>query len=79
MSNFFTVSNEGKVRKYNGASLNTLSHHYGDSSPNQLRYLFHDLSGVLWLTSSKWCATVNRNLSSKITTLPLTSQLTLMK
>ncbi|WP_232771403.1 ligand-binding sensor domain-containing protein [Colwellia sp. 12G3] len=49
---FFTISNKGKVSKYNGSTLMAMSHHYGDSEPVRLRSAFHDASGVLWLVSS---------------------------
>ncbi|WP_232299952.1 ligand-binding sensor domain-containing protein [Colwellia sp. MT41] len=50
--NFFTVSNAGKISKYNGTSLLPLSHNYGNSTPVRLTSLFHDASGGLWLISS---------------------------
>ncbi|PKG85781.1 hypothetical protein CXF85_03085 [Colwellia sp. 75C3] len=59
--NFFTISNTGKVNKYNGTSLLTLPHHYGDSEPVRLRSTFHDASGVLWLVSSHGVEKLNEN------------------
>jgi len=59
--NFFTVSFEGKVSKYNGAKLTTLPHNYGKSKRVQLRSMFHDSSGVLWLVSSQGVERLNEN------------------
>jgi len=59
--NFFTVSFEGKVSKYNGAKLTALPHNYGKSKTVRLRNMFHDASGVLWLVSSQGVEQLNEN------------------
>lgn len=58
---FFAITNKGKVRKYSGATLSPLPHHYGDSEAVQLRTVFHDASGVLWLASSHRVEQLNEN------------------
>ncbi|HCM46121.1 MAG TPA: hypothetical protein DIS98_00925 [Colwellia sp.] len=58
---FFTISLKGNISKYDGSTLTTLPHYYGDSRQVRLRGTFHDASGVLWLTSSYGVEQINEN------------------
>ena len=58
---FFTVSNKGKVSKYDGSTLTLLPHHYGNSEPVRHSSAYHDASGVLWLASSNGVEQLNEN------------------
>lgn len=58
---FFTVSNKGKINKYNSNTLTTLPHHYVNVKPVHPTSLFHDSSGVLWLASSQGVQQLTEN------------------
>jgi hypothetical protein len=59
--NFFTVNYNGIVNKYNGLTLTTLPHNYGQGKSVRLRELFQDSSGVLWLVSSQGVEKLNES------------------
>lgn len=59
--NFFTISSQGKVSKYNSSTLTTLPHYYGDSKSVHSKGAFHDASGVLWLISSHGVEQLNES------------------
>ena len=58
---FFTVNNQGKVTKYSNSTLSEIPHHYDDSDPVRIRSIFHDASGVLWISSSSGIQQLNEN------------------
>lgn len=58
---FFTINKKNTITKYNGLTLSTISHHYGQSKTVRIRDMFHDDSGVLWLVSNQGVEQVNEN------------------
>ena len=58
---FFTVNKKNIITKYNGLTLSTIPHHYGQSKTVRIRDIFHDASGVLWLVSNQGVEQVNEN------------------
>jgi len=59
--NFFTVNYSGKVNKYDGLTLASLPHNYGQGKKTRVRELLQDSSGVLWLVSSQGVEQLNES------------------
>jgi ligand-binding sensor domain-containing protein len=59
--NFFTLSSKGYIGKYNANALNPLPHFYGSAQTIHARQIFHDNSGVLWLSSSQGIEQLSEN------------------
>ncbi|WP_147302236.1 ligand-binding sensor domain-containing protein [Thalassotalea euphylliae] len=51
-NNFFTISNEGEIKRYRAENLTELPHNYEHADKGRVKAAYHDSSKVLWLASN---------------------------
>ena len=60
-NNFFTLSNKGDIVKYDSNNLTPMPHFYSNTQAVHARKMFHDNSGVLWISSSEGIQRLSEN------------------
>ncbi|WP_169074532.1 ligand-binding sensor domain-containing protein [Thalassotalea algicola] len=51
-TSFFTISDQGEIKKYRANDLAEIEHGFGNTRKGRIKAAFHDSSNVLWLASN---------------------------
>ncbi|WP_448213308.1 triple tyrosine motif-containing protein [Colwellia sp. MEBiC06753] len=60
-SNFFTISDQGNIKKYQLSELKQVRHHYGKARSSRVKAAYHDTSNVLWLATNVGIETLSES------------------